>query len=527
MKTNNPFKDWVPNWLVVFTLVFCMLHSMVLLGVYTSNVTYAASFLDVEPEDLQFSLSVTYGTFLATILVESRLFRYFPTKNYLMAIYALAALSFVWSVETSNFALFIFLRLLEGVLMALPWIPLRQLLISRFSSRNAIIIAFTCNYATLLFASPFIMNVAVWLLDHYDWSYMAYGSALLQLLCVGLIMLTFTHQRVHKKFPLYQIDWASYVLVLTAILSGAYVLIYGEKKYWFDSNAIVIGAFSAFVASVLFILRQENLKRPVFNIKVFRFRDLRIGFMLFIFFYIGRASLNQVHQAMYSIWNWEPMRVAHIQFLNVGGNVIGMALAALLLFQKVTSRSIFVFGFLVLALYHFWFTFLFAPDVSLEQIAIPYILQGVGVGVLLVPMVLYTVSSVPENLAPFSGTVGVAGRFWGSTIGFCLIQNLQVFLQRTHYLKLNRDLESGSSNFSARLDYFVQFFSDKGYTATDANRLAYKQINGSLLRQTTLLSYMEIFTFLGWFFVLIVGYLVFNKRFKTGFDLLRNRVWGS
>lgn len=94
MSQLTVFKPWVPNWAIILILVFCMLHSMVLLGVYTSNITYAASYLDVEIEDLQFSLSVTYGTFLATILIESRLFKFFPTKKYFLSIYSLAALTF-------------------------------------------------------------------------------------------------------------------------------------------------------------------------------------------------------------------------------------------------------------------------------------------------------------------------------------------------------------------------------------------------------------------------------------------------
>ncbi|PTT00334.1 MFS transporter, partial [Flavobacterium sp. HMWF030] len=72
MEDKSIFKSWVPKWAIIIILFVCLLHSMILLGVYTSNVTYAASFLDIEPEDLQFAMCVTYGTLLATILIESR-----------------------------------------------------------------------------------------------------------------------------------------------------------------------------------------------------------------------------------------------------------------------------------------------------------------------------------------------------------------------------------------------------------------------------------------------------------------------
>lgn len=527
MESKGLFKSWVPNWLVIFTLVFCMLHSMVLLGVYTSNVTYAASFLDVEPEDLQFSLSVTYGTFLATILIESRLFKFFPTKTYFVAIYALAAISFVLSVQTKNFALFIVLRFVEGILMALPWLPMRQLLITRFSSRNATIIAFTFNYGMLLLASPFIMNIAVWLLDNFDWSYMAYGSAILQMCCVGLVMLTFRSGRMHRKFPLYQVDWISYILVLTAILSFAFLLIYGEKYYWFRSDAVKISAASGTIASLLFLLRQEGLKRPVFDFGTFRFRDLRVGFMLFLLFYVGRASLNSVHQLMFSVWNWEPVRVGHVQLVNVLGNIVGMVLAAIFVSRKVSSQTIFIFGFSLMALYHFWFTFLFLPDVAFADIFWPYIIQGISVGMLLVPMVLFTISSVPTPFAPYAGTVGVAGRFWGSTIGFCLLQNVGVYLQKDHFTTLTRSLNPENPEVSARIASASEKFISVGYSREDAAKIVWQQMGTSVQKQALLLSDMEIFTVMGWLFAAVVVYLLFNRHLKMGLDIMKNRVWGS
>ncbi|MDN3671477.1 hypothetical protein QWY99_00145, partial [Flavobacterium branchiarum] len=63
-------------------------------------------------------------------------------------------------------------------------------------------------------------------------------------------------------------------------------------------------------------------------------------------------------------------------------------------------------GFFILAVFHLWFTFLFVPDISLSTMAIPYVLQGVAVGILFVPLVLFTMSSVPSGLAPYSGAIG-------------------------------------------------------------------------------------------------------------------------
>ena len=154
-------------------------------------------------------------------------------------------------------------------------------------------------------------------------------------------------------------------------------------------------------------------------------------------------------------------------------------------------------------------------------------LQGVAVGVLFVPLVLFTVSSVPTHYAPFSGTVGVSGRFWGSTIGFCILQNAQVFLQRSHFTKLRQFVLSESPVTSERLAKLTQSFLAKGFAADEAYKLAVQQLIQAVSKQSVLLSDMEIFTVIGYGLLFLVVLLLLNSHLKQTFDLFKNRVWGS
>lgn len=525
MESKDIFKSWVPNWAIILILFVCLLHSMILLGVYTSNVTYAASFLDIEAEDLQFAMCVTYGTLLATILIESRFSNFFPAKNYLMAIFSLIAVTIISSGYVTNFAVFIVLRIVEGVLLALPALLLRQLLIERFKTKNAIIIGFSFYYGSLLLSTAFIMNIGVWFLDHYDWKYMTYVSGMLEVINVFLILITFNGHRITKKIPLYQVDWISYVLVLTAILSGAYFFVYAEKKYWFESQELVLALILALITSGLFVFRQILIKRPSFDFNVLRYANLRIGFLLFFIFYISRATLSICHGAMFSIWNWDPSRVAGVQYINGLGNVIGLILAAFFLMKAMATKYIFMIGFFLLAVYHFWFTFLFVPDVSLSDIIVPYILQGIAVGILFVPLVLFTVSAVPEKMMTSSGIVGVSGRFWGSTVGFCIMQNTLAFLNKKHFLKLSQFVTDNSAETQEAIARTNQGFMAKGYSADNANTLALKKIFSTVAKQATLLSNMEIYTVVGYFLLVLVVLIAINQHLKKTVTLFKNKVW--
>ncbi|MES2239527.1 MAG: MFS transporter [Bacteroidota bacterium] len=527
MDDKSIFKSWVPNWAIIIILFVCLLHSMILLGVYTSNVTYAASFLDIEPEDLQFGMCVTYGTLLASILIESRFSSFFPTKNYLMAVYSLIAITIVSSAYVNNYAVFLLFRVFEGILMALPVITIRQLLIERFHSKNAIIIGFSFYYGALLLSTPFIMNIAVWFLDNYDWKYMLYVSGMLQVLNVFLIMITFRGHRITKKIPLYQIDWISYLLVLTSILSGAYFFVYAEKKYWFESSQMVLVVVVSLITAGLFVFKELSVKRPSFNFEVFRYANLRTGFLLFFLFYISRATLSLCHGAMFSIWNWDPSRVAAVQYINGFGNVIGLVLAAFCLMKAVPTKYIFIMGFSFLAIFHFWFSFLFVPDIALADIVIPYILQGIAVGLLFVPLILFTTSSVPVKMATSSGIIGVAGRFWGSTIGFCIMQNAVAFLQKKHFLKFSQFVTANSSETQDAIAKYTQSFVAKGYSADNANSLALKKVFSSISKQSTLLTNMEIYTVVGYGLLILIVFICFNQHLKLSFNLFKSKLWIS
>ncbi|CAA9195847.1 efflux MFS transporter permease [Flavobacterium collinsii] len=527
MEDKSIFKSWVPNWAIIIILFVCLLHSMILLGVYSSNVTYAASFLDIEAEDLQFAMCVTYGTLLATILIESRFSNYFPAKNYLMMLYVLIAVTIIASGYVTNFAVFIMLRVLEGILMALPVMILRQLLVERFNSKNAIIIGFSFYYGSLLLATPFIMNIAVWFLDHYDWKYMLYVSGMLQIINVFLILVTFNSHRITKKIPLYQIDFLSFVLVLTSIISGAYFFVYAERKYWFESSQLILSLIICLITGGLFIFRQLLVKRPSFNFEVFKYANLRIGFLLFFLFYIARATLSLCHSVMFTIWNWDPSRVAGVQYINGLGNVIGLVLAAIFLMRSMATKYIFMIGFALLAVYHFWFTFLFVPDVSLSDILIPYILQGIAVGVLFVPLVLFTVTAVPGKLMTSSGIIGVSGRFWGSTIGFCIMQNAQVFLNKKHFLKLSQFVTGENPEAQQTIAATTQSFIAKGYSVDNANTLALKKVFTTVAKQATLLSDMEIYTAVGYSLVILVVLIGLNQHLRHTANLFKKKIWIS
>jgi hypothetical protein len=167
------------------------------------------------------------------------------------------------------------------------------------------------------------------------------------------------------------------------------------------------------------------------------------------------------------------------------------------------------------------------PDIALSDIVIPYILQGIAVGLLFVPLILFTTSSVPVKMATSSGIIGVAGRFWGSTIGFCIMQNAVAFLQKKHFLKFSQFVTENSTETQETIAKYTQSFVAKGYSADNANVLAMKKVFSTVSKQSALLTNMEIYTLVGYGLLILIIFICFNQHLKQSFNLFKSKLWIS
>ena len=59
----------------------------------------------------------------------------------------------------------------------------------------------------------------------------------------------------------------------------------------------------------------------------------------------------------------------------------------------------------------------------------------------------------------------------------------------------------------------------KGYSLSEATAKAYKAMEGAVLKQATVLSYMDIFLYLGILFLLCIPFILLVKEGKAKIDM--------
>lgn len=474
-----------------------MFPHVMLLSLFNSNSAFIASFLDIDSDDIQYLLILMYGTIVVTLLVYPRFMAYFSTKYYILLMSSMSIIVLYLLSVVSDYRIVIFLRVLEGIFGIMEGIVFLPLIIGELKTKHARLIAYSFLYCFMLTGSSITTSLLKNIIQDYDFQHMILMVVYFHLLVLIIALSIFNKNRFFEKKPLYQLDLTGWFLLWSCLQSGGYALIYGKRLMWFESNIIIFCFLYCLLSGGLFILKQWNARRPIFNFEIFSYKNCVIGAILFFIFYFSRAALNNVYSIMAVVWKWPWEYIANIQYINVAGTVVGFIASALFLMKGVASRTIFCLGFMLLAIDCAWFTFTFYPDTTLQAICPPLFLQGVAQGILFTPLVMYITTGIPNYLVANGIVIGTSTRFWATTIGYAFMQNALLYFTTKHTDHISFNLTETNPIFNLQwnevLNKNLTFL--KINDATNTTALVYKT---KITNQAILLSNMEIFTFLFW-----------------------------
>ena len=138
--------------------------------------------------------------------------------------------------------------------------------------------------------------------------------------------------------------------------------------------------------------------------------------------------------------------------------------------------------------------------------------RGVGLGLLFIPITALSLSSLKgQEIGQGAAFTGMMRQLGGS-FGIALITTLISRKVITHSSTLMSHLSSTDLNVQEKLKGLTNAFMSKGYTPDVALKMAYKSLQGMVMKQATVLSYMDIFLYLGILFLICLPIVLFVKK---------------
>jgi len=356
-----------------------------------------------------------------------------------------------------------------------------------------------------------------YIIDHYAWPYIFYIN-----IPVGIIAALLTLQFVRspkyaEKRPASQVDWLGIFLLTAAVGSLQYILEKGQEDDWFNSNLIVTLSVVAFLGIYCFIWREMVYKYPIVELKVLRNGNLRMGVILsFIqgFGLFGSTFIIPLYTQ--TILGWDATQSGLLMIPSTLMVAFMMPIVGQMIQRGVSQKYLIAVGMAVFFVYSVFTYKIMTPQTSADDFFWPLMVRGVGLGLLSVPISTMSLSTLKGaeigQGAAFSGMM----RQLGGSFGVALIST---YLSRDiigHRSNIVRSLDIYNPAVQNRIRSIAAGMQAKGMAPNVALKSAYQMMDGSVTVQSTILSYMDIFLYVGCMFLVCVPFvLIFIKRSKA------------
>lgn len=517
------FKPWAPEWLIRLMILLVLLPALGTFALYFSNSAETAGYYGMEPADVQYSVVIMYGALVTFLPLDDRFVKYLLPRPYFLLGIGLNTLTYLICEASRSIEIFMICRFIQGAVCALFCSICLNMIFSRLQVQRARTIGYTVFYGTLQVSIPACALLCSWLLHYFNFNILFYALILLEIPGVILLLLLTNNVRFRKKFPLYQIDWISYLFYAFIFSAGGYIFVYGQQLNWLDSSLIKMLVLWVLMALFLFVLRQFHLKRPFINLKLFRFANFRNGLLLLMVYYIFKGTTGYAYACLQSVLGVDPMHLSPIWLINIAGIVLGMLISSRFILNGTSGKYLIVAGFSALLLYHIQLYFLFSSVSNTYDFLLPFFIQGLGAGGLFVPIVLFTVSSVPAQLAGSVSFIGIGVRFVGFCMSIAISNYFQLFNNSTHYDKFRGGITVLNPIMNETMEAIRENVALGGQDAKTVNSLTSGIWNKMLSKQVFLRASMDYYEMIIWAILLLIMVLLLAPQGKRMILVLRKR----
>jgi DHA2 family multidrug resistance protein len=191
-----------------------------------------------------------------------------------------------------------------------------------------------------------------------------------------------------------------------------------------------------------------------------------------------------------------------------------MPIIGQLLQKGVKQQYLIAIGMVLFFIYSFWGYKILTPDTPKAAFFWMLIFRGLGMGMLFIPITTLSLSTLKGQQigqgAAFSGMMRQLGGSFGiaSITTFLSVKNME------HRNTLVTQLNANDPDVQNRISALQHSFMAKGMSANAAAKAGYQVLDYSVMKQASVLSYMDAFLYLGLMFLVCIPFVLMVKSKK-------------
>ena len=509
-------KEWTPSfspWLIAASVMLATFMEVLDTSVANVALPHIAGNLSASTEESTWVLT-SYLVSNAIILPATNwLGRFFGRKRFLIACIAIFTLSSALCGAAASLGMLIVARIIQGAGGGALQPIAQAVLMESFppEKRGSAMAVYGLGVVVAPIIGP---TLGGWITDNYSWRWIFYINVPVGILAV-LMANTFIEDPpyIRSQRP-GRIDYIGFGVMAIALGTLQLVLDKGQEEDWLASSLITAGLIFTAVMFIAFFVWELLAKEPIVNLRILTNRNFAVGTMLMtVMGVVLYGTIALLPLFLQTLMGYPAVQSGLAVSPRGFGSVASMIIVGRLV-SKIDGRYLIVFGFCDLA----FSTYLFSDinlQISMGSIVFPGIISGFALGFVFVPLTTMAMGTLPnEQMGNASGVFNLM-RNTGGSIGIAAVTTMLARGGQIHQAAMVSHLTPYDPMFQQRMQQLTSAMAAQSDSVTGAQQ-AYGAVYGTLVKQATLMSYIDDFRLLAFLCVLCVPVVFLFKRVRAG-----------
>lgn len=359
-----------------------------------------------------------------------------------------------------------------------------------------------------------------YIVDHVSWPYIFYINIPIGVIATLLTLSYVKSPNYGGKKSLADVDWWGIFFLILAVGSIQFVLEKGQEHDWFENEWITAFAVISFLGLYLFVWRELVAENPAVELRVLKDKNLAIGTILsFILGFGLYGSTFVIPLFTQNSLGWTAFQSGMMLVPSSLATGVMMPIVGRSIQGGFPHKYLIATGFSVFFGYSLWAYTIITPFTGEHDFFWLLMVRGIGLGFLFVPTTTLALSSLKGKEigqgAAFTGMV----RQLGGSFGIALISTYISRKTIQHRADITSHVSIYTPGVQQRLDGMKSSFMAAGSGADQATLQALKAMDGSITKQAMLLTYMDVFLYIGVFFLFCIPFVLLLKPAKSKVDM--------
>jgi DHA2 family multidrug resistance protein len=434
----------------------------------------------------------------------------FGRKNYFLASILIFTLASYLCGQATTLTELILFRILQG-LAGGGLLSTAQAILMETWPREEI------GMATALFGLGAVVGPTIgptiggYIVDNSNWPYIFYVNIPVGAIAAFLVsMFVRESPKFAKGKP---IDWWGILLLASGVGSLQVVLEKGETEDWFSTPYIALLTLTTILSGIGFIWRELSTDHPVVEFRILKDRSFAVGILTS--FALGFALYGSVFifpVFCQNLLGFTAYQTGLIMLPSGVATIVCMPFVGNMLKKGVPAQFMATGGFILFFIFC-WLLSNSTLESGTGDFFWPLIIRGVGMAILFVPLTTLAIQGLQGKQIGQGTGLNNMMRQLGGSFGVAILTTLIHLKSGAVRNTLIGNINPYNPAYVQRRDGQIASFMSKGFTQLQAQQMSDRAMEGTVVKQTMLVTYDNMYMIIG-LFVLAAIPVIYLQKFK-------------